>query len=52
MIEYVANTLIFLLSGVLVADKIFGPSEIVAADFGWLVVLYVGIHVTRALTVR
>ena len=53
MVEYVANSLLFLISGAIVASKIFGvDTEIVPIDFVWLVVLYVGIHVTRFLSVR
>eukprot|EP01083_Nonionella_stella_P150965 481802_1 len=52
IIEYIANTLIFLLAGILVAYPIFGTeSNIVGADFGYLAALYLGIHVTRFLTI-
>lgn len=52
IISYIANTLIFALSGVLVVEKmVVEGGGITAVDFGWLLLLYVVIHLARAILV-
>eukprot|EP00884_Botryococcus_braunii_P017513 jgi/Botrbrau1/4445/Bobra.0348s0033.1 len=53
-LEYVANTLIFILSGVIIAAKIYTNSvgnadEIVGIDYGYAVLLWVYLLIIRAL---
>uniref|UniRef100_A0A7S3YH22 Cation/H+ exchanger domain-containing protein n=1 Tax=Lotharella globosa TaxID=91324 RepID=A0A7S3YH22_9EUKA len=50
-VSYLINTLIFFISGILVAEKLFSGSEhIHLADAGWLILLYVLLHIVRTLT--
>jgi len=52
MIGFVANTLIFFISGIVVAQRMFGTSEYIHAhDFGYLILLYILIHFIRAITI-
>eukprot|EP01065_Artemidia_motanka_P005821 TRINITY_DN1281_c0_g2_i2.p1 TRINITY_DN1281_c0_g2~~TRINITY_DN1281_c0_g2_i2.p1 ORF type:complete len:1553 (+),score=505.99 TRINITY_DN1281_c0_g2_i2:43-4701(+) len=48
MTTYLANTLIFLLAGLIVSLKAFG--EVDATDFGYLLIIYVTINIARTLT--
>lgn len=50
MISFAANTLIFLLAGAIVAEKMFGK-DITWEDFGFLFVLYIFLHLIRGVTV-
>lgn len=49
-ISYVANTIVFVLSGEIVAEKFFS-NFFEARDFGYLILLYVLLHVIRAAVV-
>mmetsp|Transcript_29449 Transcript_29449/g.71764 ORF Transcript_29449/g.71764 Transcript_29449/m.71764 type:complete len:1182 (-) Transcript_29449:327-3872(-) len=52
MIGFVANTLIFFISGIVVVQRVFGGNEnIRAVDFGFALMIYVMIHVVRAITI-
>ncbi|GAB5369028.1 hypothetical protein AAMO2058_001370100 [Amorphochlora amoebiformis] len=52
MVSFLVNTLIFFISGILVAKRLFRDSNYLqAADFGWLIVLYILLHVIRAVMV-
>mmetsp|Transcript_56523 Transcript_56523/g.105992 ORF Transcript_56523/g.105992 Transcript_56523/m.105992 type:complete len:818 (-) Transcript_56523:92-2545(-) len=49
-VEFIGNTVIFFLAGLLFADTVFDSlGYIHASDFGWLLVLYVALLVIRAL---
>ena len=48
---YVFNTLVFLFSGILVVYGMKLDGYIHGTDAGWILLLYVVIHVTRAITV-
>jgi NhaP-type Na+/H+ or K+/H+ antiporter len=50
MIGYIANSLIFAVSGVLACEKIFG-SHVSSIDIAWIIVLFIVLHVARALMV-
>ncbi|MES1913893.1 MAG: hypothetical protein MHM6MM_006040 [Cercozoa sp. M6MM] len=50
MVSYIANTVIFVISGVIIESKIF-TADITGTDAGLLVLLYLGIHVARAITI-
>jgi NhaP-type Na+/H+ or K+/H+ antiporter len=50
MVEYIGNTLIFMLAGVIIGETIVVRSYIIqGADFGWLFVMYLCIQVIRAV---
>ncbi|CAM9412929.1 unnamed protein product [Chrysoparadoxa australica] len=49
---YMANTIIFFISGLVVASESFGPqNNINPADWGYLIALYLYVHLVRALMV-
>ena len=50
MVEYLANTIIFVLSGAVIVDKGFNSAYITAADWGWLVALYIILNAIRLTT--
>lgn len=51
-VEFVANTVIFFLAGLLFADAVLDSLSIIGpSDFGWLLVLYVLLIAIRALMV-
>lgn len=45
-----ANTLVFVYSGIIIADRVFHSDLITIKDYGYLMLLYVGIQVIRALS--
>jgi len=50
MVEYIGNTLIFMLAGMVIGETIVVRSYTIAgADFGWLFVMYLCILVIRAV---
>jgi len=52
MLGFLINTLIFFVSGIIVAIRLFGDSDHLAArDFGLLMLLYVFLHLIRAFTI-
>lgn len=51
MVSYIANTMIFIISGIIVAQK-FNQNVIALADFGILLLLYTSLHIIRTITVR
>ena len=52
VISWVINTLIFFISGMFVADKLFSTSPHLGwTDFAWLLLLYVLLSIIRALTI-
>eukprot|EP00466_Bigelowiella_natans_P003597 jgi/Bigna1/134069/aug1.23_g8777 len=53
MIGFVANTLIFFISGIVVVQRMFGDNENIklGRDFGYLIMIYVLIHVIRGTTI-
>eukprot|EP00252_Welwitschia_mirabilis_P008895 TRINITY_DN21146_c0_g1_i2.p1 TRINITY_DN21146_c0_g1~~TRINITY_DN21146_c0_g1_i2.p1 ORF type:complete len:1146 (+),score=210.80 TRINITY_DN21146_c0_g1_i2:272-3709(+) len=53
MVAYIANTLIFILSGVVIAENILQSQDIVVTDnsWGYLFLLYVFLQVSRLLVV-
>ncbi|GAB5373114.1 hypothetical protein AAMO2058_001722500 [Amorphochlora amoebiformis] len=52
MVGFVANTLIFLISGIVVSQRLFsGSDHIKGSDFGFLLVVYILIHMIRALAI-
>ncbi|KAI5075495.1 hypothetical protein GOP47_0009571 [Adiantum capillus-veneris] len=52
MVAYIANTLIFILSGVVIAEYILkSQNSIEGRDWGYLVLLYVFLQVTRIIVV-
>jgi NhaP-type Na+/H+ or K+/H+ antiporter len=52
VLGYLANTIIFFITGLVVAQGSFGPeNEIVPSDWGYLIALYLFVHVVRALVV-
>ncbi|KAA0155613.1 hypothetical protein FNF29_01530 [Cafeteria roenbergensis] len=52
MIEYIANTLVFVIAGLISVERGFLSSEIIIGwdDFGDLILLYIVINVVRAVT--
>eukprot|EP00899_Mesostigma_viride_P014166 jgi/Mesvir1/22750/Mv14150-RA.1 len=51
-VEYMANTLIFVLAGIIMGSTfVEHTGQLEAVDWGWLVVLYLGLNITRALTI-
>ena len=49
---FFTNILIFLLSGLIIADKLFGEAQYIrGVDVGWLFLLYVVLHVVRFLSI-
>jgi len=50
-LAYIANTVIFVMSGVIVAKSLFFEDEFGARDFANLLMLYVAVHVARGLAV-
>jgi NhaP-type Na+/H+ or K+/H+ antiporter len=51
MMAHVANTLVFVMSGVLCAEKCLYTETIGAKDFGLLVLLYIALHMVRATVI-
>ncbi|GMH43152.1 hypothetical protein BSKO_11074 [Bryopsis sp. KO-2023] len=52
MMEYFANTMIFIYTGVKVAIEINEQQDVISgADWGWAVLLYIVLNAVRALTV-
>jgi NhaP-type Na+/H+ or K+/H+ antiporter len=52
MISYIANTLIFLLSGVVIAESILrSQDQIQGRDWGYLAILYVFVQLSRVVVV-
>ncbi|XP_024527647.1 sodium/hydrogen exchanger 8 [Selaginella moellendorffii] len=52
MVAYFANTIIFLLSGVVIAENILRSQSLIEArDWGYLVLLYLFVQLSRALVV-
>lgn len=61
VVGYIANTLIFLFGGIIVVLGIFEDSRLAASgstekviqwrDVGWLMLLYIVIHISRAMTI-
>ncbi|GAB5358515.1 hypothetical protein AAMO2058_000464900 [Amorphochlora amoebiformis] len=52
VLGYLINTLIFFVSGLLVAIRLFSGSEnINGNDFGWLILLYVFLHIIRTTSI-
>lgn len=52
MVSYIANTLIFMLSGVVIAESILhGESSITDQSWGFLILLYVLLQVSRVIVV-
>lgn len=51
MLEYFANTIIFILAGVIIYEKGVHSSHVTAGDWGLLLLLYAALHVVRGLTV-
>jgi len=50
MIEYIANTLVFVLSGIIIVERGFLGADIGWDDFGLLILLYVVLNAVRAIT--
>ena len=49
---FFTNILIFVLSGLIIADKLFGETQFIrGVDVGWLFLLYVLLHVVRFLSI-
>lgn len=48
---YVANTLVFFVAGLLIVERALLNDEIGAKDWGYLFVLYIGVHVVRGIMV-
>ncbi|KAL9674096.1 hypothetical protein QQ045_030366 [Rhodiola kirilowii] len=54
MVAYIANTLIFILSGVVIAEGVFGNDYVFSHhgySWGYLILLYVTIQLSRVVTV-
>ena len=52
VVGWLINTLIFFISGIFVAQKLFsGSDHLSMVDFGWLLVLYVFLHLIRGTTI-
>ncbi|XP_024361415.1 sodium/hydrogen exchanger 8 isoform X2 [Physcomitrium patens] len=52
MISYIANTLVFLLSGVVIAESILrSQDKIQGRDWGYLLLLYLFVQISRAMVV-
>lgn len=51
MMGYIANTVIFVLSGVIIAEKAIASDVIEGRDWGLLIALYFVLHVIRVLVV-
>lgn len=49
MIEYIANTVVFVVAGVIMYERGFIDSHIGLADWGHLIALYLVLHVVRAV---
>ena len=51
MVDYFANTLVFALSGFVILQRGLANGDIRAIDFGYLLLLYLVLHVIRALSI-
>lgn len=52
VVGWLINTLIFFISGIFVAQKLFsGSDHLSMVDFGWLLVLYAFLHLIRGTTI-
>jgi len=52
VLSYIVNTLIFFISGLLVALRLFvGSDHLTGRDFAFLGLLYVGLHIIRGFTI-
>jgi len=51
MMAYVSNTVIFLLSGVIIVEKTLFTEEITGVDWGYLILLYILLHVIRFVVI-
>jgi sodium/hydrogen exchanger 10/11 len=51
MLAHIANTLVFVMSGLLCVEKCLFTETIGPKDFGILIILYLALHVVRAATI-
>jgi len=51
LLGYVANTIIFLLAGLIIAEKALFSDYVRLAEFAYLLVLYIALHAVRVVCV-